>query len=64
MSVVVVISQHLLNVFVQLANKRGLKKKSGIAEKGMISIARQRSVNTSAVSVPLLGNSPEEERIS
>jgi hypothetical protein len=27
MSVVVVISQHLLNVFVQLANKRGLKKK-------------------------------------
>jgi hypothetical protein len=25
--VVVVISQHLLNVFVQLANKRGLKKK-------------------------------------
>jgi hypothetical protein len=26
MSVVVVISQHLLNVFVQLANKRGLKK--------------------------------------
>jgi hypothetical protein len=24
--VVVVISQHLLNVFVQLANKRGLKK--------------------------------------
>jgi uncharacterized membrane protein YqhA len=28
MSVVVVISQHLLNVFVQLANKRGLKKKS------------------------------------
>jgi hypothetical protein len=28
MSVVVVISQHLLNVFVQLANKRRLKKKS------------------------------------
>jgi hypothetical protein len=28
MSVVVVISQHLLNVFVQLANKRGLKKKN------------------------------------
>jgi hypothetical protein len=28
MSVVVVISQHLLNVFVQLANKRGLKKKT------------------------------------
>jgi hypothetical protein len=27
MSVVVVISQHLLNVFVQLANKRGFKKK-------------------------------------
>jgi hypothetical protein len=27
MSVVVVISQHLLNVFVQLANKRGYKKK-------------------------------------
>jgi hypothetical protein len=27
MSVVVVISQHLLNVFVQLANKMGLKKK-------------------------------------
>jgi hypothetical protein len=27
MSVVVVISQHLLNVFVQLANKRGIKKK-------------------------------------
>jgi hypothetical protein len=26
MSVVVVISQHLLNVFVQLANKRGLQK--------------------------------------
>jgi hypothetical protein len=26
MPVVVVISQHLLNVFVQLANKRGLKK--------------------------------------
>jgi hypothetical protein len=26
MSVVVVISQHLLNVFVQLANKKGLKK--------------------------------------
>jgi hypothetical protein len=26
MSVVVVISQHLLNVFVQLANKRGFKK--------------------------------------
>jgi hypothetical protein len=26
MSVVVVILQHLLNVFVQLANKRGLKK--------------------------------------
>jgi hypothetical protein len=25
--VVVVISQHLLNVFVQLANKRGFKKK-------------------------------------
>jgi hypothetical protein len=29
MSVVVVISQDLLNVFVQLANKRGLKKKRG-----------------------------------
>jgi hypothetical protein len=28
MSVVVVISQHLLNVFVQLANKRGFKKKN------------------------------------
>jgi hypothetical protein len=27
MSVVVVISQHLLNVFVQLANIRGFKKK-------------------------------------
>jgi hypothetical protein len=27
MPVVVVISQHLLNVFVQLANKRGFKKK-------------------------------------
>jgi hypothetical protein len=27
MPVVVAISQHLLNVFVQLANKRGLKKK-------------------------------------
>jgi uncharacterized membrane protein YqhA len=27
MSIVVVISQHLLNVFVQLANKRGFKKK-------------------------------------
>jgi hypothetical protein len=27
MSVVVVISQHLLNVFVQLANKRGFKTK-------------------------------------
>jgi hypothetical protein len=27
MSAVVVISQHLLNVFVQLANKRGFKKK-------------------------------------
>jgi hypothetical protein len=27
MSVVAVISQHLLNVFVQLANKRGFKKK-------------------------------------
>jgi hypothetical protein len=26
MSVVVVISQHLLNVFIQLANERGLKK--------------------------------------
>jgi hypothetical protein len=26
MSVVVVISQHLLNVFIQLANKRGFKK--------------------------------------
>jgi hypothetical protein len=26
MPVVVVISKHLLNVFVQLANKRGLKK--------------------------------------
>jgi hypothetical protein len=26
MPVVAVISQHLLNVFVQLANKRGLKK--------------------------------------
>jgi hypothetical protein len=31
MSVVVVISQHLLNVFVQLANKRGLKKKCWMA---------------------------------
>jgi hypothetical protein len=30
MSVVVVISQHLLNVFVQLANKRGLKKKKNL----------------------------------
>jgi hypothetical protein len=30
MSVVVVISQHLLNVFVQLANKRGLKKKLNV----------------------------------
>jgi hypothetical protein len=29
MSVVVVISQYLLNVFVQLANKRGLKKNTG-----------------------------------
>jgi hypothetical protein len=28
MSVVVVISQYLLNVFVQLANKRGFKKKN------------------------------------
>jgi hypothetical protein len=28
MSIVVVISQHLLNVFVQLANKRGFKKKN------------------------------------
>jgi hypothetical protein len=27
MPIVVVISQHLLNVFVQLANKRGFKKK-------------------------------------
>jgi hypothetical protein len=26
----VVISQHLLNVFVQLANKRGLKKKANL----------------------------------
>jgi hypothetical protein len=32
MSVVVVISQHLLNVFVQLANKRGFKKKIGYQE--------------------------------
>jgi hypothetical protein len=31
MSVVVVISQHLLNVFVQLANKRGFKKKKKIS---------------------------------
>jgi hypothetical protein len=30
MSVVVVISQHLLNVFVQLANKRGFKKKKNV----------------------------------
>jgi hypothetical protein len=30
MSVVVVISQHLLNVFVQLENKRGLKKKFSV----------------------------------
>jgi hypothetical protein len=30
MSVVVVISQNLLNVFVQLANKRALKKTLGI----------------------------------
>jgi hypothetical protein len=32
MSVVVVISQHLLNVFVQLANKRGFKKKKNFTE--------------------------------
>jgi uncharacterized membrane protein YqhA len=31
MSVVVVSSQHLLNVFVQLANKRGFKKKKKIS---------------------------------
>jgi hypothetical protein len=30
MSVVVVISQHLLNVFVQLANKRGFKTKKNV----------------------------------
>jgi hypothetical protein len=30
MSVVVEISQHLLNVFVQLANKRGLKKQKNV----------------------------------
>jgi hypothetical protein len=30
MSVVVVISQHLLNVFVQLANKRGFNKKKNM----------------------------------
>jgi hypothetical protein len=30
MPVVVVISQHLLNVFVQLANKRGFKKKKNM----------------------------------
>jgi hypothetical protein len=34
MSVVVVISQHLLNVFVQLANKRGFKKKKMFVDAG------------------------------
>jgi hypothetical protein len=40
MSVVVVISQHLLNVFVQLANKRGFKKKKNVSEEHYTSIFR------------------------
>jgi hypothetical protein len=52
MSVVVVISQHLLNVFVQLANKRGFKKtkkKISIATCGSVAIemcSQSRSVVT------------------
>jgi hypothetical protein len=51
MSVVVVISQHLLNVFVQLANKRGFKKKK---KNGLQCVAWQR---LPAVGVSLLPGS-------
>jgi hypothetical protein len=42
MSVVVVISQHLLNVFVQLANKRGLKKKKFV----VVTLRDSREIRT------------------
>jgi hypothetical protein len=48
MSVVVVISQHLLNVFVQLANKRGLKKKL----ESVRQISRQKPAKASVVKQP------------
>jgi hypothetical protein len=41
MPVVVVISQHLLNVFVQLANKRGLKIKKKIHLRGDLKFCDQ-----------------------
>jgi uncharacterized membrane protein YqhA len=54
MSVVVVISQHLLNVFVQLANKRGLKKNmSEIKHKYFASIATKYSLAYNYIFVSL-----------
>jgi hypothetical protein len=55
MSVVVVISQHLLNVFIQLANKRGFKKKKKkknflTALEVLHSVARRRAVTETAYS--------------
>jgi hypothetical protein len=44
MSVVVVISQHLLNVFVQLANKRGLKKKKGFVNSALHALTTRHPI--------------------